>query len=405
MPKFLFLADVSGPDFAHVGDEAMLEANIALFRRLFPDCSIDVAAGRDWDGSRLGVNALRRLEFSPESETDREACLRNLAETPDTANPVVAAALSCDALIISGGGNICGTWPHHIYERYSMARLAASRGAPVFILGQSLGPRFKERERELVAALLRLSSWTGLRERDSYSLALELGADPGTLSYQLDDAAFLTPEGGSKAGTVPENRPWIALTVHPLGESSVSNPVIARLVFQLRVVARETGTDLVFLPHASFPQDPNSPPGDADFGEAIGRAFYSNPPLRIHPLLTASGTMSLTQRASLVISTRYHPLVFALAGAVPAIGLWSDEYTRQKIRGVFVHAGRPADAMSLEEALNGGLARKALELWQCRETLKAELQNRVAIWRRDEEARGARLHARLSSLLKLRENK
>ena len=54
MPKLLFLADVYGPSSPHVGDEAMLEANVSLFRRLLPGCDIDVAAGPGWDGIRLG---------------------------------------------------------------------------------------------------------------------------------------------------------------------------------------------------------------------------------------------------------------------------------------------------------------------------------------------------------------
>src|SRR4029079_256221 len=65
--KILFLADVSG-QASHVGDEAMLEANIRLFRRLLPHCSIEVAAGSEWDGSRLEVKAVQRLEFPPDSE-------------------------------------------------------------------------------------------------------------------------------------------------------------------------------------------------------------------------------------------------------------------------------------------------------------------------------------------------
>lgn len=372
----------------------MLEANIALFRRLLPGCSIVVAAGSGWDGSRLGVEVVSRLEFSPDSETARDALL----QMPDTAHPAVRAALACDALIISGGGNLSGTWPHHICERLAMARIAASHRAPVILLGQTLGPSFRERERTLVSELLQLSTWVGLRETYSYALALELGAASDTLSYQLDDAIFLAPERApadvlEKIG-VNGTQPWIAVTVHPIGELSVHNPVIAQLASSLRGIAKAAGAHLVFLPHVAF-ENRGDTPDDAEFGALIGRALYGNPPLPIAPILPAAQALWLTQQASLVISTRYHPLVFALAGSVPALAIWSDEYTRKKSQGALIHAGRPADAMSIEDLLAGSIPAKAIELWRMRDAVKNELQHRVRMWRETEELRAEKLKHRL----------
>jgi polysaccharide pyruvyl transferase WcaK-like protein/glycosyltransferase involved in cell wall biosynthesis len=394
LPKLLFLADVCGPSSRHVGDEAMLEANISLLRRLLPDCEIEVAAGRGWDGTRLGARAVPRMEFSPDSEAERDALLQASRAALDSVYPAARAALSCDTLIISGGGNLCHTWPHHIYERLAMARLASSRGAPVMILGQTLGPELGVRERQLLTELLQLSAWTGLRETYSYSLALELGADPETLSYQLDDATFLAPEPAQTDGFLPSSRPWIAVTIHPVVEPSIGNPVIERLASSLRTIAETTEAELVFLPHVDFPRASGAL-SDGAFGEAIARSLDANPPLRIHPVLPAARTLWLTQQASLVISTRYHPLVFAMAGSVPAVGLWTDEYTRRKLLGALIHAARPGDAMSLEEALAGGLTAKALQLWHSRAWFREELQSRVSTWRGDEEVRFAKLGCRL----------
>ena len=393
----LFLADVSGRG-AHVGDEAMLEANVALFRRLLPGCRIAVAAGPEWDGSRLGVEVVPRLEFPRDSETARDALL----QTPDSAHPAVRAVLACDALIISGGGNLCGTWPHHICERLTMARLAATHGAPVILLGQTLGPAFRERERALVSELLRLSAWIGVRETYSYALALELGADADTLSYQLDDATFLAPERApadvlEKLG-VNGTQPWIAVTVHPIGEMSVHNPVIAQLASSLRSIAKSADANLVFVPHVAF-ENRGDTPDDAEFGTLIARALYGNPPLRIAPILPAAQALWLTQQAAFAISTRYHPLVFALAGGVPALAIWSDEYTRKKSQGALIHAGRPCDAMPLADVLAGRLAAKAIEMWRTRDAVKKELQHRAAIWRETEEVRAAKLRNLLLPLL------
>jgi polysaccharide pyruvyl transferase WcaK-like protein len=394
LPKLLFLADVGGPSSPHVGDEAMLEANVSLFRKLLPGCEIDVAAGPAWEGIRLGAKVLPRMEFSPDSEAEREALLQASHAVLGSAHPAVRAALSCDALIISGGGNLSSIWPHFIYERLAMARLASSKGVPVIILGQTLGPELGAREREMLTELLQLSAWTGLRETYSYSLALELGANPETLSYQVDDATFLAPMPAQTNGLIPSGRPWIAVTVHPVGEPGIGNPVIARMAASLRTIAKTAEAELVFLPHVDFPRESGAL-GDGAFGEAIDRVLDANPPLRVHPVLPAAQTMWLTQQASLVISTRYHPLVFALAGAVPAVGLWTDQYTRRKLQGALIHAGRLSDAMSFEEALAGGLTAKALQLWHSTASLREELRTRVTTWRGDEEVRLAKLECRL----------
>jgi len=392
--KLFFLADVSGST-SHVGDEAMLEANICLFRRLLPGCDIEVAAGAGWDASPFGVRTVQRLDFSQLSEDERESLLE-VAGKGGGAHPAVDSVLSCDALVISGGGNLCKSWPHFIYERLAMARLAASRGVPVFLLGQTLGPRFRPRERMLVAELLRSATWVGVRETYSYALALELGIDRNQLSYQVDDAAFLAPE------VIPQEilegfgligkRPFIAVTVHPIGDVSIYNPVVSEFAAALKCIARAAEADLVFLPHVKFHEQIDTP-NDGSFADAINRALFANPPLLIAPVFSAAQTLWLTQQAALVISTRYHPLVFALAAGVPALGVWSDEYTRWKLQGALIHAGRPTDALSLEEALEGGLVRKAIELWRLRESLRGERLSRVVAWREAEEARFAKLHS------------
>jgi hypothetical protein len=49
----------------------------------------------------------------------------------------------------------------------------------------------------------------------------------------------------------------------------------------------------------------------------------------------------------------------------------------RKLQGALIHAGRPGDAMPLEEALSGGLTAKALKLWLSRASVREELQRRV----------------------------
>jgi polysaccharide pyruvyl transferase WcaK-like protein len=401
--QFLFLSDTSGRT-PHIGDEGMLEANLQIFRRLFPGCKTAVAAGPDFDTARLQSEFVPRLDFTGLSAMERDELLERLTRVPNPSIAAVQSALSCDVLVISGGGNLSSSWPHHIYERVAMARLAASRGTPVVVLGQTLGPQLDSRERALVTELLELSLWTGLRESYSYALALELGAASDTLSYQLDDAAFLTPAPVPeilKKLTVVEGRPYVAVTAHPLGDLSVFNPVVKAFASTLRDLVHATGANLIFLPHASFPGQPHIT-GDEAYGEVINRALYGNPPMSIAPVLTAPETAWLTQQASLVLSTRYHPLVFALSASVPCLAFWDDEYTRRKLQGALIHAHRPHDALPIRTMLHGGALPKALELWQHRTSIKNDLLRRVTRWREKEQARENELRQRLLARLQSR---
>ena len=106
-----------------------------------------------------------------------------------------------------------------------------------------------------------------------------------------------------------------------------------------------------------------------------------------------------TQQASLVISSRYHPLVLATTGCVPAIGFWTDEYTRRKLTGAMIHAGWPDYTISLEDALSGNLAIKTLDLWKSRDECRARARERVLRLREAEQLRiqelGLHIHDRL----------
>jgi polysaccharide pyruvyl transferase WcaK-like protein len=362
--KLLFLADVSG-EVAHLGDEAMLEANLGLFRELLPEAELVVACGPGWSGGGAATRKVRRLEFSPEDDGAREKLLAAVTAGQSDEGGLFEILSESSLLIISGGGNLSSSWPEHLYERVATARRAAAAGIPILLIGQTLGPELSPRQRELLTELLQLAAFVGVRETYSYALALELGAAPDRLGYQCDDAAFLQPgmPSAERLAGLPVDSPFVAITIHPLGEPSIHNPLVRELAGGLRRLVGATGARLVFIPHVAA-ASPGGILPDAAFGAAMARALYGNSPMPIAPILPPAEAMWLTQQARLVISTRYHPLVFAQAGNTPSIGLWSDEYTRRKLTGALIHSRVPERAMSLQKALAGDLLSLATQLWQ-----------------------------------------
>ena len=73
--------------------------------------------------------------------------------------------------------------------------------------------------------------------------------------------------------------------------------------------------------------------------------------VRVAALSTATASADGIRRSSAVVSLRFHPLVFGLAGGVPCMAITSDRYTGIKLQGALQHAGLaswqvPSDALA-----------------------------------------------------------
>src|SRR5205085_2503623 len=108
------------------------------------------------------------------------------------------------------------------------------------------------------------------------------------------------------------------------------------LASQLDALADSLQAALVFVPHV----------GGADAGEDLsdgvaGRALAAH--LRSRLLLLDTWQPRevrwLIGQAAMVVSTRYHPLVFAASAGVAALAIHTDDYTRIKLRGALAPAG------------------------------------------------------------------
>lgn len=396
MRRWLVVGDIGGAAQFHVGDEAMFAANLQLLQRLCPQAQ-RVAVSRDpaFTAATYGIAAVPRLGFADcANEAEREALLAQLC-APSHAHwtqrrPAAMEALrdAHDGLLISGGGNLRSIWPAFLYERLALARQAQRLGAPVVILGQTLGPELTDRHRAMLAELLAMATWVGMREQRSYQLALALGVDASRLSLQLDDAHGLGQQP-SRESYLPMpfamDQPWMALSFHPLCDPNGSDPLLDSLAQQLEQVAQLTGCAPVFIPHARADGAHCAPWSDADMGRAVA-ARMRHTPVVLLPVMLPEQVAWLTAQAHLVVSSRYHPLVFGLAAAKPCLGIWSDHYTRTKMQGALAHHGSAHAACGVQEVREGRLSRRIAALWQGRQAWQAYLaaQGRMLV---DDEAR------------------
>ncbi len=384
-PSYLSLVIVAdvGADPFHVGDEAMLVANLAALRRQEPALRVTVigrnAAGV---GERYGVKALAAPAVSSLTEG---WCPREVAEVLDGAG----------GLFLSGGGNLSSSWPDLLRQRLLLLREARRRGLPVVTGGQTIGPDLAAGERSALAEVLAGVACLGVRETPSAALALRLGVPPDRLQYQPDDAFFLAGRvpAAEETSRLPDE-PYVAVTLDPAFAAERARKGLQALAAQLAGFVAESGLRVVFVPH----EGPLGSLGDDDGraglalrellrGEGVGCA--------LSPVMPPEETVWVTQRAALVVSSRYHPLVFATAAAVPCLGIYSDAYTRIKLQGALAHVGMETWCLSETAASGGGLGAALPRLWDRREELRETMERAREPLRVQEELRWRRLPALL----------
>lgn len=344
--------DIGQPVY-HVGDEAMAHAAVyQLGLRGITDVLLLSRHPEHTIRHFSGVHTTESLAF-PWEPVDRERYLGELKAVvagDHSALPpghiifdLLRELSDVDALLIAGGGNLNSTYGWLLYERAAVAHIFAASGKPVVVSGQTLGPELSDTDRDVLAELLSHARLVGLREETSYRLAQKLLPEHPGIRRCLDDATVLPPPlVPSRAGASE-----IAVTLSPergdLDEDEVL-PAYARL---LDAVADAHGGRLVFLPHMATPQASD---GDERFHALV--AEHLTAPYELLPVRNALITADRTARADLVVTSRYHPAVFACAAGIPTVAVAPSHYTDVRIGGALRNWGIQRPPLALTDLVS-----------------------------------------------------
>ena len=330
----------------HIGDEAMFEQFLDQARERGVTDVVAISANPSETGERYGIRSVPRLGLTGNREemlARASLILDGALTADDPANETIEAITSARRVVVTGAGNLASTWPVHIIERWVIALLAERAGVPFVITGQTLGPELSASDAALLSELLDTAALVGVRERASFKLADTLGVPEELLSRQVDDASFLAID---RPTPDPAAAPYclVSLSTHVgAADRDSFQSAVAALLDSL------DGLEIVFLAHFG-PLSGDPLRGDVVMHEAV-RARMSAPS-RVEPTGTSTEAAWLARRAALVVSSRYHPAVFAAASGVPTLGIAVDEYTTVKLTGALGAFGQ-SGVLSAAELLAG----------------------------------------------------
>lgn len=357
--KVAVLGDV-GQRVYHAGDEAMAHAAVDELRARGVAELVLLSRDPVQTAALYDTEAIPALQF-PWPSIDRERYLGEIRRVLQgdasalPANDQIFAFIdnirSCDAVLIAGGGNMNSDYGWLLYERTALALVADALGKPLVVSGQTLGPTLIDADKAVLTTMLSSASLVGLREAASFELAKELLPNHLALVQTLDDASFLS----SAAAELMPDTPYIAASFTTNTGGLPQEFYYKAIANSIDDVVSGTGMKVLFLPHMDIDEV-----ADQDLAAHLRIAEKMRSHNVVHaPMLPAREVARLTTGARLVLTTRYHPAVFAAAAGIPVAALCVDDYSDVRITGALDNWGLGAFSIPLPQLETGEYANVA----------------------------------------------
>ncbi|GAA1118217.1 polysaccharide pyruvyl transferase family protein [Arthrobacter flavus] len=383
--RVAILGDI-GQRTYHVGDDAMTHAAVdELASRGIKDVVLLSRNAADTT-TRFGTEAAPTIEF-PWPYADYQHYLSEIMSLlngeahsladDDQVHRLIQTLRGCDSVLIAGGGNMNSVFGWLLYERAAVTAIARHLGKTVVIAGQTIGPMLYGADREVAVQMLSRAALIGAREDSSLSLGRELAGS--SVVPCLDDASFLASSTAARqqpdaGGQPPENAPPMAsYIVGTFADNTGACPrdqFVTAVAQVLDDAADLTGLPVLLLPHMAVEGEGGI---DDSLHAEIAAAMTSS--VQSQPIASARDTAVLTSRAALVVTSRYHPVVFALDGGVPTVALSLDEYSDVRLRGALANWGLSDFALPLPSLLDGTAGQALHEAWQRRTDIADQVQS------------------------------
>ena len=227
-------------------------------------------------------------------------------------------------------------WPEQIMLRWIVSEIAHASNTRIVITGQTIGPLYGHSSMRAVQRTLALAQVIGVREAHSLKLCQELIPDQKKVFLNPDDAMFwpdandraeMFGDGSKAVGgyVIASFTPWHGFSSTPARHLEVCSDMVKK-------VHEVTGLPVFLMPQEGRDKS-DQRSHDIAFHDLIVSGI-SNQCITSMRIQSSLDCTRFVRESSLVVSARYHPIVFAVGEGVPAIGIAVDHYTHTKLEGV-----------------------------------------------------------------------
>ncbi len=327
--KILLIADIGGApkgyphinfpkSFFHVGDEAIFKAAYEWYKKNESDCEISFLTWKRTYNSIRGrafphlvwptKRILNRLYFFTLSAKLLLFVATGVSLFSQSEERLIQVVRSHDRIHFIGGGNINSLYPAWLYYVNFLLFASLVCGKDIVLTSQSIGP-FKPVDSVVTHLLMKSARIIGVRE------------DKNTQFRPMLDIAYSELKKPTQRKK-RNNKPVVGLSLHPLANNGLEDISIFGIRL-IRTLSVKCDCTFIFIPHLL---------GGKNYGD---RALFA----RIHKAVgnqiklahidhadPVSSVQKATAGTDLLISTRYHGLVFALSQNVPVVSVISDSY-------------------------------------------------------------------------------
>lgn len=324
--KVILIAGYYG--FENVGDEAILSAILADFRRQRKDLDfIVISSDPERTQSEHGVRAVNWKDIKA----------------------LLEVAHACDLVVLGGGGIFQDYWglpkDMHLTQYHwgityytSIAYLARLYEKPLMIYAVGVGPLLSEEGRYWTRQAFELADAATVRDPESLALLKSLGVSAKTVQVKPDPGLSLTPKAKdasdifASAGVDLHELSVLGVCLRNWTEGEESTAWKQELAAALDHFLEKYNAQVVFIPFQIVEHELEN-----DHAVALEVMDLMTVKERVHAIPVTHPpdvTAGLISRCHALVGMRLHSLVFASGAGVPAVALAYDPKVHNFMRSL-----------------------------------------------------------------------
>jgi colanic acid/amylovoran biosynthesis protein len=249
--------------------------------------------------------------------------------------------LNAKALFFAGGGYLNSIWwLEGLYAKAFPALLSKFTKVPILLTSQGLGPFNHILDRCVARMLFKHADVIGVRDgKRSEELVKSVSGQISKVVHTGDDALLIKPANYSNLMRVmeeehlPSGSFLIGINIRDASSYSANyeKPNIIRYANLLDTIVGESNRHLIFVPISYNDEDDDRKSAQ----KIVDSMRFRDRVSIIHNEYTPSELRGLIGKLHFAIGTSYHFLLFALSSNVPSVGVYQNDYYKQKIEGLF----------------------------------------------------------------------